>query len=67
MIQVAATLDARKLAAQCRSELDAFQKRAGANSFDVAPEIMCSSVADIQKFLQEVGALVKGGNDCDGV
>ncbi|WP_425517422.1 Imm57 family immunity protein [Stenotrophomonas lactitubi] len=67
VIQAAAKLDARKLAAQCRSELEAFQKRAGGNSFDVAPESMCSSAADIQKFLREVGALVKGGNDCDGV
>lgn len=67
VIQAAAKLDARKLAAQCRSELEAFQERAGGNNFDVAPESMCSSAADIQKFLREVGALVKGGNDCDGV
>jgi len=67
VVQAAAKLDAKKLAAQCRSELEAFKQRAGRNSFDVAPESMCSSVADIQKSLREVAEWVKEGNDCDGV
>jgi len=67
VVQIAAKLDASKLAAQCRSELEALKQRAGRNSFDVAPESMCSSVADIQKSLREVAEWVKEGNDCDGV
>ncbi|PII11018.1 hypothetical protein CR918_04450 [Stenotrophomonas indicatrix] len=67
MVQAASRLDARKLAGQCLSELAAFKRRAGGAKFDVAPENICSSVADIQSSLRDVVRLAKAGSDCDGV
>jgi len=67
ILQAAAKLDAKRLAGQCLSEFSAFKRRAGGVSFDVAPENICSSVADIQKSLREVAGLAKAGAGCDGV
>lgn len=67
MVQAASKLDAKRLAGQCLSEFAAFKRRAGNAKFDVAPENICSSVADIQTSLRDVARLVKAGGACDGV
>lgn len=67
VVQAASKLDAKKLAGQCMSEFAAFKRRAGPAKFDVAPENICSSVADIQGSLREVVLLANAGGDCDGV
>ncbi len=65
-VQAASKLDAKKLAGQCMSELAAFKRRAGTAKFDVAPENICSSVADIQRSLREAVRLANAGGECDG-
>ncbi|BCX42978.1 Imm57 family immunity protein [Stenotrophomonas sp. LC732] len=64
--QAAPKLDAKKLAGQCMSEFAAFKRRAGAAKFDVAPENICNSVADIQRSLREAVRLANAGGECDG-
>ncbi|RXR07304.1 Imm57 family immunity protein [Pseudoxanthomonas composti] len=64
VINQVASVDANKLAAQCREELSAFKKRAQAR-YDVSVEEICRTPSEIANVLRDIKAIAKSGAGCD--